>query len=113
MHVHILFFSIIVDIIGTGTPGNLSVLQNMTDSESVSLMWSQSLCNYSILCCPAPYNMTDCIPSSFDEYENDENSTTITGFKLYTSYECCVWSIHGGAKGQQMCRSVQTTEAGS
>ena len=97
----------------SGTPGNLSVLQNAADPTSVrlTLNWLQPLYNYciGISCCSAPYDCIDEHPC----FENSAQTANVTGLKPSTFYECCVWTLHGDTEGQPMCRCIQTAEAGS
>lgn len=97
----------------SGTPGNLSVSQNMRDlhntSVSITLNWSQPLHNYKISCCPAPYNGTNCTLISYSKIFA-RRSEVITGLNLSTIYECCLWPVHKNREGQPSCQCVQTNE---
>ena len=98
----------------SGTPGKLSASQNMTDPHSITLNWTQPLHNYSISCCPALHNETDCTDKHPIQYyyESPVQSAVITGLTPYTLYECCVWAVHNDWKGEPSCKCVQTAEAG-
>ena len=118
-HILCLLLPGIVDTSGniyydSGTPGNLSILQNATDPTSVTLNWSQPLYDYSISCCSTLYNETNCI-SKHHCSENSVQTAIMTGLKPYTFYECCVWAVHGDTeeRSRPLCQCIRTAEAGS